>query len=433
MNMRKLLFYFLTLFIAFNAFSQNKTDKIKLFLDCNTRCDFDYLKREINLVDFTPDNKIADVHVLITEQGNGGGGSQYQLIFFGQNQFKNLQDTLRFATDANATQFIKRDLLSKYIQLGLAPYVAKTTYAQYATINFKQSEESKKSDTTVKTKDKWNYWVFNIGANGNLNGEKVYKGASYSGNVSANRITDKIKVSFELRGRKNKTTYTIEDPTGIDPPTIFINNNHNFSFTHRLVKSINQHWSYGYDLNLVNSTFSNYKLQSIINPAIEYNIFPYSESNNKLLTIRYGIDVRHNKYIDSTLYFKTKETLIGQGLNVALSFTQKWGSSSVGIDYHNYFFNNWKYYSLGLNGSVNVRISGGLSFNAGVFAGLTRDQISLSGKNSTQQDILIRRRQLASSYNYFTFFGINYRFGSKLNNFVNPSFEGGNGGFFFFN
>lgn len=429
--MRKIFFTALCIIFTLSGFGQNKTDKVKIFLDCNGNCDINYLKREITLVDFTPDNVAADVHVLITSRRNGSDGNQYQLIFYGQHGFKNLQDTLTFNSDPNNTVFLEREQVSKYIQFGLAPYIARTNFAKYATINFKQTAESKDSAPIIPTKDKWNYWVFKISANGNLSGEKVYKGGQYRGNLSANRITDKLKVSFNLNGNKNKTTYTIEDPNGVAPTTIITNSNQNFNFNHQLVKSINEHWSYGYDFTLANSTFSNYQLQTIFNPAIEYNVFPYKESNNKLLTIRYGLDVRHNKYIDSTIYFKKKETLIGHGVNIVLSFTQKWGSSSVGINYHNYL-NNWKYYNLGLNGAVNVRITGGLSFNAGVFAGLVRDQISLSGKDASQQDILIRRRLLASGYNYFTFFGVSYRFGSKLNNFVNPRFEGG-GGFFFFN
>jgi hypothetical protein len=413
----------------------NNPDRLKVFIDCsNTWCDMTFIRTEINLVDFLLDNQAADVHVLITNQSTGSGGNQYQLIFFGQNTFKHMSDTIRFNTDPNNTDFEVRDILIKYVKLGLAPYIAKTGAAKDVKIDLKKSDTGNdKTKVTNPTKDPWNYWVFRIGANGNLNGDKVYKGVNYNGNLSVNRITDKLKVSFSFYGNKNKTTYTIEDPNGIDPTYIYINNNHSYGFDHQLVKSINQHWSYGYNVNLLNSTFSNYKLQTVFGPAIEYNLFPYKESNNKLLTIRYTVDLRHNQYIDSTLYFKKEETLAGHGGSIALSFNQKWGGASVGMIYHHYFFNHWKYYNIGMSGAVNVRITGGLSFNAGVFAGLVRDQLSLSGKDVSQQDILTRRRQLASSYNYFTFFGINYRFGSKLNNFVNPRFEGGNNGFFFFN
>lgn len=431
--MRKVLTACL-LILSVSSFAQVlQKEKIKLFVDCSTTyCDMNFIKTEITLVDFVLDNKAADVHVLITEQRNGGGGSQYQLIFFGQNKFSNLKDTLFFNTDPNNTEYEIRKLLVKYLQLGLVPFVTKTEAVKNISIQLKQKEDNNSTAKNQPTKDKWNYWVFRIGANGNFNGEKVYKGASYSGSFSANRITDQLKLSFSLNGNKNKTTYTIEDPTGVSPTLVIINNNHSFNFNHQLVKSINQHWSYGYDVDLSNSTFSNYKLQTIFSPAIEYNIFPYKESNNKLLSIRYNLDIIHNQYIDSTIYFKLAETLPGQGLNIVLSLNQKWGSSSVGLHFHNYFIDNLNYYNVGLNGSVNVRITGGLSFNAGFFGGFIRDQRSLSGKNASQQDILIRRRQLASNYNYFTFFGLNYRFGSKLNNFVNPRFESNNS-FFFFN
>lgn len=417
--------------IGISAACQNK-EKIKLFLDCNTYCDINYLKTEITLVDFTPDNKAADVHLLITEQQNGGGSGQFQLIFYGQNMYKKQPDTIRFNTLPNSTEFENRQILSKYIQLGLSPFIAKTEAAQYATINFKQQNSAVPVPQT-NTKDPWNFWVFKIGANGNFNGDKVYKGSRFGANVSATRITDEKKIIFRLNGNQNKTTYTIEDPNGVEPPFIFINKNHYYNFYHQTVKSINQHWSYGYDINMIRSTFTNYALQSVFSPAIEYNIFPYKDVNNKLLTIRYSVDIRNNQYIDTTIYRKKSETVLGQGADVSLSFTQKWGGASVGVNYHNYFLKGIKFYNLGLNGSLNVRITGGLSFNTGVFAALTRDQISLSGEGVDERDILTRRRQIASSYNYYTYFGLSYRFGSKVNNFVNPRFDSNNGGFFFSN
>jgi hypothetical protein len=76
-----------------------------------------------------------------------------------------------------------------------------------------------------------------------------------------------------------------------------------------------------------------------------------------------------------------------------------------------------------MNLDMNVRISGGLSFNVYAYSELVRDQIYLPKGGATEQEILTRRRQLASSYNFYSGFGFNYRFGSKLNNFVNPRFR----------
>jgi hypothetical protein len=123
--MRKIIYLSLSIFIVslhLQAYSQSTVDRLKIFVDCsNLRCDNTFFRSEITVVDFLLDNKAADVHILITEQNTGGGGDQYQLIFFGQNSFKNMSDTIRFNSDANATDFEERDLLIKYLKLGLGP------------------------------------------------------------------------------------------------------------------------------------------------------------------------------------------------------------------------------------------------------------------------------------------------------------------------
>ncbi len=423
-----------TILFFFSASSQNdskNTGKLKVFIDCSsTWCDMSFIRTEINLVDFMLDRIAADVHVLITEQSTGSGGSNYQLIFFGQNRFKSQQDTLNFNTDPNITDFEERDILIKYMKLGLAPYVAKTDAAKDVVISFKrtETEANKKDSATKPTKDPWNYWVFRIGTNGNINADEVYKSSRFSGNFSANRTTEELKLSFSVNAGKNKSAFEYETVNGIEKFTVA---NHDLGFYHSLVKSINSHWSAGYEANFNQSTFSNNKGRAYIKAAIEYNIFPYKEVNNRLFTISYGINVRNNRYYDTTIYEKLNETLIGHGIETAMSFNQKWGSTSVGISYHNYL-HNWKFFNLGINAYTNVRITGGLSFYISAFGGLTRDQIFLPKGGATEQEVLTRRRQLASGYSYYTSFGINYRFGSKLNNFVNPRFEGGNNGGMFF-
>ena len=144
--------------------------------------------------------------------------------------------------------------------------------------------------------------------------------------------------------------------------------------------------------------------------------------NTKFFTVSYSVDIRRNSYFDTTLYDKTKETLVGQGVESNFAFNQKWGTVSFGAKYHNYF-HNWKLYKIGFNSQVDIRVTGGLSFNIYTSAELTREQIFLPKGGATPQEVLTRRRQLASGYNFYTFFGINYRFGSKLNNFVNPRFD----------
>lgn len=79
---------------------------------------------------------------------------------------------------------------------------------------------------------------------------------------------------------------------------------------------------------------------------------------------------------------------------------------------------------MGLNANSDVRIGSGLSFFANLNANIVHNQIYLVKGNITEQELLTRQRQLGSTFNYYTSFGLAYRFGSILNNFVNPRFDG---------
>jgi len=423
-GMRKYSFYIL-FFIGGNINAQSQTnhiDRLKVFIDCLRGCDMTYIKSEINIVDFLLDRQAADVHILINDQNTGSGGDEYQVIFFGQNQFRNLKDTLIFINNANNTEFEERALLVKYLKLGLAPFIAKTKMAAEIQIQMKtnNSDTASKINTGANALDPWKYWVYRTSLGGNYNIDAVYKESSFYNNISASKITDDIKIVFELNGSKSKSEYSYADDNGVSQR--FTNKNNSYNLAHHLIKSINQHWSWGYEISASRNTFSNIKSRYQLVSGIEYNIFPYKSVNTKKFTISYLLETRRNQYIDTTLYDKTKETLYGHGLEAKLSINQKWGQIYIGSQYHNYL-HDWKYYNLEFNSELDIRITGGLSFNIYTSAQLTRDQLELPKEGATPQEVLTRRRQLASGYNFRIHFGFSYRFGSKLNNFVNPRFD----------
>ena len=420
--MRKLLIFCLSFFTFFQSIAQkNYPDRLKVFVDCQNGCDLTFIRSEINIVDFLLDRQAADVHILITDQNTGSGGDEYQLIFFGQNQFNGIKDTLHFINDANNTDFEERALLLKYLKIGLTPFIARTKMGIELDIKMKTD---KTTDTTNKTnlptKDPWNYWVFRIQSFGNINLDEVYKETSFNGSLSASRVTEDIKLAFEFSAGKNKSKFEYEDDNGNIEK--FINRNNRYELSHYLVKSLTDHWSWGYELTASRNTFSNNKFRSLLRAGFEYNIFPYKLVNTKSLTFSYVIDARRNKYIDTTLYDKTKETLFGHALKGRLRVNQKWGTMFIGTEFHNYF-NNWEFLNWQTEVELDIRITGGLTFFVFSSASLVRDQIYLPKEGATAQEVLTRRRQLASGYNFFTHFGISYRFGSKLNNFVNPRFD----------
>ena len=78
--------------------------RLQVFLDCPVYlCDFDFLRTEITFVDYVRERSAADVHVLVTTQNTGGGGTEYGVTLVGQRRFAGSQDTLRYdAPQANS-------------------------------------------------------------------------------------------------------------------------------------------------------------------------------------------------------------------------------------------------------------------------------------------------------------------------------------------
>lgn len=421
--MRWLLFFWLlgfTLFFPNIVFTQetNSNKKLGVYIDCSsTWCDLDYFKTEIKIVDFLRDRLAADVHVLVTSIETGSGGTRYSLIFYGQNRFANLLDTIMFNRSPDATGTEARELMLKYLELGLIPFITKTGLVSGITVNMKQDP----SITEIKKteRDSWNYWVITVYTDGNVSGDQTYKSYGFHGNLSANRITEKMKVGASLYGNKSSTTYELEMETGTNR---FIAKNSYYGLEHYFVKSISKYWSTGYQAIFTNNTFSNYKRQLYFRTGIEYNIFPYKEVSTRFFTFSYTFIFRFNRYYDTTLYNKLKENTAAHSLASNLALNKKWGSIHAGINYSS-FFRDWNLNNLRVNLNVSMRVTGGLSFYISARAGLVHDQIYLPKAGVTEEEVLTRLRQLKSSYYYENRFGISYRFGSKLNNFVNPRFE----------
>lgn len=447
--MRILPLLLILTFFSFNppAISQtiidnySSPDKLRVFIDgCERRdggCDLDYIRTEITAVDFYRDNQKADVFLLINNNRSGGGGRQYQLLFIGQqNIHEGRRDTLYVNTKQTDTDFEVRERLTRFIKLGLAPYVAKTKAGEEIEINMK-TDSGNSVDTAQESVDPWNYWVFNVGSDANIELEELSKEINYGGEINVNRITDKWKISLtgrideRLRRTIQKVPRVDDDGNPVldengDQIIDDVENNFDvseFGFSHQLVKAISPQWSYGYDIAGRQNTRFNYKFQTSFRPAVEYNFFPESVQNSRFLRVNYGIEVRNNRYVEETISGVLQETRLLHSLRASLGLNQRWGNLEVGYRLRNYLddFSSW---STGLNISAEVRVTGNFSFFMRVEGNYVKDQIYLAAGDFTEQDILSGRVTLPSAYNIDTRFGFNYRFGSNLNNFVNRRFFG---------
>jgi hypothetical protein len=412
-----LIIFSISLLFFWNSFlfgqtSETKSDTVRknsvnIFIDC-TSCDQDYFRDQITFVNFVREPKDAHVHLLITSQTTGSGGTEYALLFMGQKQFSGQKDTLIYNTKQDATPDEIRQAQVKVIKLGLARYVAKFPVAGLIDISYNAPQ---KQDIV---EDKWRSWVFQIDFSGYASDDESYRSTSLWSSISAQKITPDWKIQFEADNNYNETDYK-----SYDFKTIYREN----YFTHKAVKSISNHWSVGEGIAVSTTTYSNTKLFYSVYPLIEYDLFPYDQSTRKQLRVLYGMGYEHTDYIDTTIFNKLQEGRIGQKLMISFQMKQKWGSVILTARSFNYL-DDFSLHNFRLQPQVNWRIFKGLSLSLSGTIGWLTDQIYLAKGNQSYEDILLKQKQLATSYFYYTNFGLTYSFGSIYNNVVNPRFGG---------
>lgn len=394
--------------------------KLRVFTDCQANgCDLDYFRAEIPFVDYMRDRADASVHILVTSQATGGGGTTYTISFIGLRDLAGSVDTLRYIAPQSATDDVKRAGLARAIKLGLVRYVARTPVADRLQISY--SPPGVASVASQPVSDPWNLWVFRMNANANLNGEKSQSFTALRGAVLASRTSEEWKFRIGVTGGYSESHFTFSD--GSKYNTYF----NSYGARQLLVASLGPHWSAGEKLSLSSSTYLNQKLFVRFAPALEYNIFPYSEATRRQLTFQYSVGLSSFRYEDTTIFNKISEVRPDHSLVAALDVKQPWGSVSLSLE-GTAFLDDMTKHRVVFYNTFDVRVFKGFSVNMYLGVSLLRDQLYLAKGSLSDEDILVRKRQLASTFSYYGGLGVSYTFGSIFNNIVNPRFDlaGGN-------
>ena len=389
---------------------------MRVFLDCPS-CDSQYMRTEITFVSYVRDRTASDVHVLVTTQGTGGGGTEYSLKFIGQGRFRGVDNSLTYAAPQTATPDERRRGLASMLKLGLVRYVANTPVASRLTLQF---DEPEAGVSALPLRDPWNFWVFRIGGNGGLEAEQATNMTTVSGNVSANRTTADWKVNLNGSANYREEQFDLEEEGNYTAVR------KSFDGRALIAKSLTSHWSAGGTGAIGASTYTNYDLRTRIAPAIEYDIYPYSESTRRILTLLYSVGLMTSNYTEETIYGKMSEMLIDHQFEVSLGLRQPWGTATGGFEAAQ-ILNRQGKYRISAFGGMDVRLFKGFSVGFNGSVSRRRDQLSLRRGEATSEEILVRQRELATDYAFDFGFGISYSFGSIFNSVVNPRFRNAGG------
>jgi len=404
----------LTSLAALASPAEATTKSLRLFLDVQqTDVDFRFLKTQLMWVDWVRDRVVAQVHLILTESENGGGGRHLTLRFVGLEQFKGLDDEMVYSATAVATPDDFRKGLASMIALGLARYAARLPESHRMSLTL--SDPGAAQTQTRPEKDPWNAWVYSVGGNTFMSGESKTEASTLGINLNASRITEDRILRFGASGNWNRSRYDLSNE-------VLRSSSRSTYGSGVFADALSQHWTWGVMGSASTSAQANIASSFRIAPAIEFNVWKYSEFSQRQLTFLYQVGLWKNRYVEETVFGKIRETQADNSITASLDLNQPWGTINTSAS-ASAFAKDWTKNSLMFSGSVNVKLTQGLSLNFFGDWSRVHNQLSLPKEGATDDEILLRLKVLQTSYRYFTSVGISYTFGSIFNNAVNSRFR----------
>ncbi len=379
-----------------------------LFIQDRVGCDQSYIKSEVPFVNYVRLKDEADIHLTLTAEETAAGGTEYTLDFRGRGEFADIGFPLRFAVGADATEDETRERLVAAMRQGLAPFIARTPLADRLDVGFSTPSGA------AAVLDPWRGWVFGVSVDGYASGEQAATNAYYSGEVEVRRVTELTE--FELDGYVyvDHNRYELED-------TVLSTTQRSYESELAYTHGLSDHFTLGTWLTYESSQYQNLHHSFTFTPGVEYSILSYSEYSRHEVYVRYRPAVLYRDYFEETLYEQEREALAKHALVVGVSLVREWGSVDLTAT-GSHYFHDFAFNRLTLNASGEFRLVGGLALNLSGSYSVIHDQLALRKGGVTEEERLLRLKELATGYSYWVSVGLSYTFGSVYSNIVNPRF-----------
>ncbi|MFW6289668.1 MAG: hypothetical protein ACOC0R_01770 [Mariniphaga sp.] len=382
------------------------------YIDCR-RCDFDFIRTELNFVNYVRDPELADVHVFVTDEQTGGGGREYQFSFIGRRKFQGISYTLNHVVERDATLSERREAIIRMLKQGFASFVFQTPLGKQFSIEYNMDE----SEELLQAEDPWDFWVFQ----GYIGSVRFHLESNQSifnsrWGIFADRVTEDWKLRFRPYfnyGRRSIQTSETEEQV--------VSEQRRHGIDSHVIKSLTDHWSAGIVADYFTYNSRNIKHHISVRPGIEYSIFPYEEAVRKAITFRYLVGYMYYDYYEETLYNKVQERLLSHQFRGDVNIQQPWGSIETGFIGSQYL-QKTKHFRAELYGQTSVRLFEGFSLRFHVEYEVIRDQLSLPKGGASLEDILLQQRELSTDFSFSSSVAITYTFGSQFANVVNTRF-----------
>ncbi|MEX0995328.1 MAG: hypothetical protein WD599_07340, partial [Balneolaceae bacterium] len=180
-----------------------------VYLDCQ-RCNFSYIRINISMVNYVRDQEDADIYLRITD-ARTGSGREYTLDFRGIPPFSTRRDTLVYVSPSTDSGDEERTELTRYIKIGLVPFITRTVAMRNLNILYEPPEEGARVEEDIV--DPWDSWVFDVSVRSSLSGKETESNFGLYSGFFAERITEEWKIRARVRGQINRRSIELSDRT----------------------------------------------------------------------------------------------------------------------------------------------------------------------------------------------------------------------------
>ena len=387
---------------------------LRVFVDCGT-CGDDYLRQQLTFVTLVRDRLLADIGAMVTSLPTAAGGEAYSIELLGTVNERKIGDTVVVNIDPDATESVRRQGLVRAIKIALLPHVRGTSAVSHLDVTY-SPPASLRSATARGERDPWRQWVFRLHGSGSFGADENYSSAAGQTELGASRVTEGIRLELSGRAAYNRERFRLTDGSTLT------SHRRSWTATAFVAQSLGDHVSAGISSTAGSSIFDNTRFQVRVQSALELDLFPYREATQRQLIVRYGVGVRSFRYVDTTVYNLLAESRPQHELAAAADIKQPWGTVWGRASWSQYLHDVTKR-RLSANIGTDWRIRAGLTLNTSFSYSRIRDQLSLRGGNLSDEERLLRLRELQSGYSFSGGLGLSYTFGSVFNNVVNPRFR----------
>jgi hypothetical protein len=361
--------------------------RLAIFLDC-TFCDEAFVRQEMTYLDHVRDREVAGVHVLVTQENTGAGGRAQTFDLIGLGPFQGMDFSTVYTINVVATEGEAREGFLRTLRAALVPYLMRTSMADRVQVDVAPAEADASRQAQPED-DPWDNWTFEMYWDGGADFESQQRSFDTRYGVYIDRVTEEWKIQFRPFFNYNYDRIERGDE-------VIVSTSRRDGFTSYVIKSISPHWSIGAYGDVLTSTFSNVDLRFRLMPAIEWSLYPYREATRRQLTVAYRVGASRIAYRDTTIYDEIRQLLPEHILNAGYRVIQPWGDIDVGINASQYL-QDLSRHSVAFNGSVDVRITQGLSIEIGGELELIHNQLNLAKGDADLEEVLLRRRQLETN------------------------------------